>query len=154
MRKKNTLYEIDKYQLHLKNWQNALVNTEKALKKLEEKGYPNIELLIESLRGVDRLISERMSSREIRGSINLITRYLRKARNNRMLLRALKNPESVSDLAVCTLIKRSALEIEQAVIAYSKNQDKNIEARYELSTSLSSALFSLLSAATQVQKMG
>jgi len=150
---KNTLYEIDRYQFHAKNWEDAFINTEQALMKLKTKGYPNTELLIESLRGVDRLISERLSSREVRGAVNLITRYLRKAKNNRMLIRALRNPKSTSDLAVCTLIKRASYEIEQAVQAYSKSCNKNIDAKYELTSNLSSALFSLLSAATQAQKL-
>ena len=149
---KNKLYEIDRHYLYERNWEDAFLNTEKALLKLKTKGYPNTDLLIESLRGVDKLISKRLSSREVRGAVNLITRYLRKAKNNRMLIRALKNPKSASDLAVCTLIKRASYEIEQAVVKYSKSNSSNLDAKYELTSNLSCALFSLLSAATQAQK--
>ena len=150
---KNTLYEMNRHNFHARNWKDAYSNTMKALHKLKARGYPNAELLIESLRGVDKLINDRLSSREVRGSVNLISRYLRKAKNNRLLIRALRNPKSTSDLAVCTLIKRASYEIDQAVIAYSKSAGKSIEAKYELSANLSSALFSLLSAATQAQKL-
>lgn len=152
---KNVLFDVEfpKETTNIKRWEVAYARTDAALRVLSLKRYPCADLLQESLKTLDQLIRGGLPRNEAGKLLEISAIYLRKARRSRALVKALRKPGKMNQVAVCSLIKRAVYEIEDAIGSIAKSDLTNNTERDKVSNQLISALFSLLSAEMQSREL-